>query len=224
MLIAEEMEQKFSKQQIFEFLRQLGQSGTAARIRLPSADSPRLRALYFNKRLERHYAAGKRLCWPESSKGPAAYTPYRHPERALERRNLVLDSMVDTHAITPMSKRKKAKASPLKVGAAECGGQRRTFDFVVHGAGVTLINKISANTILNDAIQSSGRIYTTLDPDLQKAAAQAVRKTGIKLGGVKIRAGQEAAHQARFKVGKIGEDRMCRLGHGSTGAGCHGGA
>src|SRR5207253_8454646 len=30
---------------------------------------------------------------------PSYLSPYRHPERALERRNLVLDSMVETHAI-----------------------------------------------------------------------------------------------------------------------------
>ena len=31
---------------------------------------------------------------------PSYRNPYRHPERAMERRNLVLDSMVETGAIT----------------------------------------------------------------------------------------------------------------------------
>ena len=31
---------------------------------------------------------------------PNYLSPYKHPERALERRNLVLDSMVETGAIT----------------------------------------------------------------------------------------------------------------------------
>ena len=31
---------------------------------------------------------------------PSRLNPYRHPERAMERRNLVLDAMVDTGVIT----------------------------------------------------------------------------------------------------------------------------
>jgi penicillin-binding protein 1B len=42
---------------------------------------------------------------------PSYLSPYRHPERALERRNTVLDAMVDTHAIT-RADAEKAKATP----------------------------------------------------------------------------------------------------------------
>ena len=45
---------------------------------------------------------------------PSYLSPYSHPERALERRNLVLDSMVETGAIT-RDQAERAKASPLKL-------------------------------------------------------------------------------------------------------------
>jgi penicillin-binding protein 1B len=93
MLIAEELEQKFSKQQIFEFYANwvnLGQRGSFAISGFGEACRT-----YFNKDL-------KDITLPEAAllagiiQGPSRLSPYRHPERALERRNLVLDSMVDT--------------------------------------------------------------------------------------------------------------------------------
>jgi penicillin-binding protein 1B len=43
---------------------------------------------------------------------PNYFNPYRHPERTMERRNLVLDSMVETGAITK-EQAERAKAEPL---------------------------------------------------------------------------------------------------------------
>ncbi len=43
---------------------------------------------------------------------PNHLTPFRHAERALERRNLVLDSMVETGAITK-DQAERAKEEPL---------------------------------------------------------------------------------------------------------------
>src|SRR6204780_2151762 len=111
MLIAEQLEQKFSKQQIFEFYGNwvnLGQRGSFAISGFAEASRA-----YFNKDL-------KDITLPDAAllagiiQGPSRLSPYRHPERALERRNLVLDSMVDTHPIT-REQAEKAKASPLKL-------------------------------------------------------------------------------------------------------------
>ena len=170
MLIAEELEQKFSKQQIFEFYGNwvnLGQRGSFAISGFGEASRT-----YFNKDL-------KDITLPEAAllagiiQGPSRLSPYRHPERALERRNLVLDSMVETHAIT-REQAEKAKASPLKLAPPNV--EAADAPYFVDMVRDTLINKFSEHD-LND---QSYRIYTTLDPDLQKAAAQAV-ETGIKL-------------------------------------------
>lgn len=47
-------------------------------------------------------------------KGPFIYSPYRHPDRALRRRNQVIDLMVEDHAITS-TQGEIAKASNLAV-------------------------------------------------------------------------------------------------------------
>ena len=170
MLIAEELEQKFSKQQIFEFYANwvnLGQRGSFAIGGFGEASRT-----YFNKDL-------KDITLPEAAllagiiQGPSRLSPYRHPERALERRNLVLDSMVENHAIT-REQADKAKASPLKLAPPNV--EANDAPYFVDMVRDTLINKFNEHD-LND---QSFRIYTTLDPDLQKAAAQAV-ETGIKL-------------------------------------------
>jgi penicillin-binding protein 1B len=111
MLIAEELEQKFSKQQIFEFYANwvdLGQRGSFAISGFAEASKA-----YFNKDL-------KDITLPEAAllagliQRPSYLSPYRHSERALERRNVVLESMVETHAIT-REQADKAKATPLKL-------------------------------------------------------------------------------------------------------------
>ena len=68
MLIAEELEQKFSKQQIFEFYANwvdLGQRGSFAISGFAEASQA-----YFNKRSQRYYACRKPRCWPESFSDP----------------------------------------------------------------------------------------------------------------------------------------------------------
>jgi len=169
-MIALELEQKFSKQQIFEFYANrvdLGQRGSFTISGLAEA----ARA-YFNKDL-------KDITLPEAAllagliQAPSALSPYRHPERALERRNTVLDAMVENHAIT-RSDADKAKATPLKLAPPNV--EASDAPYFVDLVRDTLVNKFNERE-LND---QSYRIYTTLDPDLQKAAAQAV-ENGIKL-------------------------------------------
>jgi penicillin-binding protein 1B len=187
MLIAEELEQKFSKQQIFEFYGNwvnLGQRGSFAISGFAEASKS-----YFNKDL-------KDINLPEAAllagiiQRPSYLSPYRHPERALERRNLVLDSMVETHAIT-REQAEKAKAAPLKLAPPNV--EASDAPYFVDMVRDTLINKFSEHE-LND---QSYRIYTTLDPDLQKAAAQAV-EMGIKLVDDQV----TKMRTKRVKVGK----------------------
>ena len=187
MLIAEELEQKFSKQQIFEFYANwvnLGQRGSFAISGFAEASKA-----YFNKDL-------KDIALPEAAliagiiQGPSRLSPYRHPERALDRRNLVLDSMVETHAITK-EQGEKAKATPLKLAPPNV--EASDAPYFVDMVRDQLINKFSESE-LND---SSYRIYTTLDPDLQKAAAQSV-EMGIKLVDEQVK----KLRTKKVKVGK----------------------
>lgn len=193
MLIAEELEQKFSKQQIFEFYANwvdLGQRGSFAISGFAEASKA-----YFNKDL-------KDISLPEAAllagliQRPSYLSPYRHPERAMERRNLVLESMVETHAIT-REQADKAKAAPLKLAPPNV--EASDAPYFVDMVRDTLISKFNENE-LND---QSYRIYTTLDPDLQKAAAQAV-ESGIKLVDEQVK----KLRTKRVKVGKKFETKV----------------
>ena len=169
-LIAMQLEQRFSKEQIFELYANridLGQRGSFTISGLAEASRA-----YFNIDL-------KDITLPEAAllagliQAPSYLSPYRHPERALERRNVVLDSMVDTGAITA-EQAKKAKATPLKLAPPNVeASDAPYFVDLVRDSLISRINEQELN-------EQSYRIYTTLDPDLQKAAAQAVA-SGIKL-------------------------------------------
>jgi penicillin-binding protein 1B len=189
MLIAEELEQKFSKQQIFEIYANwvdLGQRGSFAISGFGEASRA-----YFNKDL-------KDLSLPEAAllagiiQRPSYLSPYRHPERALERRNLVLDSMVETHAIT-REQADRAKASPLKLAAPNV--EASDAPYFVDLVRDTLISKLNERE-LND---QSYKIYTTLDPGLQNVAAQAV-DDGMKLVDDQVK-------KRRTKKVKIGKNK-----------------
>ncbi|MGD0826140.1 MAG: PBP1A family penicillin-binding protein [Terriglobales bacterium] len=170
MLIAVELEQKFSKQQIFEFYANrvdLGQRGSFTISGLAEGSRS-----YFNKDL-------KDITVPEAAllagliQAPSYLSPYRHPERALERRNTVIEAMVETGAIT-RAQADKAKATPLKLAPPNV--EASDAPYFVDIVRDTVVGKLNEHEV-ND---QEYRIYTTLDPDLQRAAAQAV-ETGIKL-------------------------------------------
>lgn len=170
MLIAVELEQKFSKQQIFEFYANrvdLGQRGSFTISGLAEGSRS-----YFNKDL-------KDITLPEAAllagliQAPSYLSPYRHPERALERRNTVIEAMAETNDIT-REQADKAKAAPVKLAPPNV--EASDAPYFVDMVRDTVVSKLNEHEV-ND---QEYRIYTTLDPELQRAAAQAV-ETGIKL-------------------------------------------
>jgi penicillin-binding protein 1B len=190
MLIAMQLEQKFSKQQIFEFYANrvdLGQRGSFTISGFAEASQA-----YFNKDL-------KDISLPEAAliagliQAPSYLSPYRHPERATERRNLVLDSMVETHAIT-REQADKGKATPLKLAPPNVeASDAPYFVDLVRDAVISRLNEREMN-------DQSYRIYTTLDPDLQRAAAQAV-DIGMKLV-------DDQVTKRRTKKVKVGKNKF----------------
>jgi penicillin-binding protein 1B len=170
MLIAVELEHKFSKQRIFEMYANevyMGQRGSFTINGFAQASHA-----YFNKDI-------KNLTLPEAAllagmiQRPNYLSPYKNPKRALERRNLVLDSMVETGAIT-REQADRAKATPLKIAAFNV--EASDAPYFVDLVKDQLSNQFSEGELNDHAY----RVYTTLDPDLQRAAAEAV-DTGMKL-------------------------------------------
>jgi penicillin-binding protein 1B len=186
-LIAFQLEQKFTKQQIFELYANqvdMGQRGSFTIVGFAEA----ARA-YFNKDLQS-------ITLPEAAllagiiQRPSYLSPYRHPERALDRRNLVLDSMVETGAIT-REQAEHAKATPLKLAPpnVEASDAPYFVDLVK--------DQLTAHYSERELNEQAYRIYTTLDPDLQRAAAEAVQE-GIK----NVDAQVQKLRTRRQKLGK----------------------
>ena len=101
---------------------------------------------------------------------PSRFNPFHHPDRAIERRNLVLDSMVETGAITK-DQAERAKAEPLHLTTASVDASEAPyFVDLVHDQ---LMQKLGDRDFNREGL----RIYTSLDPDLQREATAAVEST-----------------------------------------------
>ncbi len=103
-------------------------------------------------------------------KGPSFYDPRRHPERATERRNLVIDVMAD-QGIIDLAQAETTKAAPLGVGAK--GGRPAG----VYPAFTDLVRRQLKRDYREEDLRSEGLIiFTTLSPTIQGQAERAVRE------------------------------------------------
>jgi penicillin-binding protein 1B len=159
-----QLEHRFSKQKIFEMYANeinMGQRGSFAINGLGEAAQA-----YFGRDV-------RELTLPQCAllagmiQRPNYLSPYRHPRRAMERRNLVLDAMVDTHAIT-QQQAAAAKAAPL--GVAAFSVDEAEAPYFVDLVRDQLTQRYGDRDINGEGL----RIYTSLDPDLQQAATEAV--------------------------------------------------
>lgn len=120
-------------------------------------------------------------------KGPSYYDPRRHPQRALDRRNLVLDLLVE-QGLVSKAEAEAAKARPLGVVA------RGRFSENRYPAFVDLVRRHLSRDYQQADLQSEGlRIFTTLDPQIQAAAEKAVARTLTALDPAKGDAPLQAA-------------------------------
>jgi penicillin-binding protein 1B len=103
-------------------------------------------------------------------KGPGVYDPYRHPDRALERRNLVLREMRNTNAITP-EEFMLARSTSLGVNDKAAQGTSP------HPAFVDLVTRHLRRDYDEADLRSEGlRIFTTLDPRVQGRAERVLER------------------------------------------------
>lgn len=101
-------------------------------------------------------------------KGASYYNPWRHPERALERRNVVLGVMHQEKLISD-AQLKKALAAPLGIVAE---GQTSSTNYP---AFLDLVKRQLREEYNEDDLRSEGlRIFTTMSPRVQRKAEQAV--------------------------------------------------
>jgi penicillin-binding protein 1B len=167
--ITYQLEHRFSKEKIFQMYANeipLGQQGSFAINGFGEAAQ-----VYFGKDVSK-------LNLPECAllagiiQSPSRLNPERHPQRAVDRRNVVLDAMVETGDISK-AEAEAAKATPLKLAPPSYEQDQAPYF-------VDLVRE-QLNAKLGDPNwnQEGLRIYTSLDPDLQDAATAAVEE-GMK--------------------------------------------
>src|SRR5690606_24202041 len=100
------------------------------------------------------------------AKSPVGYNPRRHPLRAVQRRNVVLDVMAREGAITP-AEAEAAKAEPIRLAPPlEATGAA---PYVVAAVRRELRERFGP-----DADVQGLRVHTGIDPQLQEAAREAL--------------------------------------------------
>jgi penicillin-binding protein 1B len=119
---------------------------------------------------------------------PNAFSPTKYPDRAKNRRNLVLTAMQSLSMISKddLEKAKNAemKLAPLKLDATDA-------PYLVDYIREELAKEYPEEALNNGNL----KVYTSLDPDLQKAAVEAVDQ------GLKVALGEIAQRNKRRKEG-----------------------
>jgi penicillin-binding protein 1B len=100
---------------------------------------------------------------------PNAYSPSKHPDRAIVRRNLVLRAMQQTGAITPENY-EEAKQTEMEV--VQLKADSTDAPYLIDFIRGELSKDYSEEELMNGGLS----VYTTLDPGLQKAAVEAVAR------------------------------------------------
>jgi penicillin-binding protein 1B len=166
-VITFQLEHRFSKKQIFEMYANeinLGQRGSFSIDGFGEAAQS-----YFGKDV-RQLNLAECATLAGMVQRPNYFNPFRHPDRTIDRRNLVLDSMVETGAITK-DQAERAKNEPIHLSAASVDASEAPyFVDLVHDQ---LLQKLGERDFNREGL----RIYTSLDPDLQREATTAVENT-----------------------------------------------
>jgi penicillin-binding protein 1B len=166
-VITFQLEHRFTKKQIFELYANeipLGQRGSFSINGVGEAAQ-----VYFGKDV-RQLNLAECAFLAGIIQRPSYFNPFHHPERTIERRNLVLDTMVETGAITK-DQAERAKAEPLHLTDTTVDASEAPyFVDLVHEQ---LLQKLGERDFNREGL----RIYTSLDPDLQREASAAVDST-----------------------------------------------
>ena len=100
-------------------------------------------------------------------KGPQVYSPINHPDRAMKRRNLVINAMLEDGKITA-AEAEQARSAPIVLHLAH--DPNSLAPYFVEEIRRYLENKYGADQVHEGGL----KVYTSLDVDLQRAANQAV--------------------------------------------------
>ncbi|MEZ5399959.1 MAG: PBP1A family penicillin-binding protein [Bryobacteraceae bacterium] len=168
-LITIHLERKLTKEEIFEHYSNTIYLGRVGTFNIHGFGEGA--QAYFGKSL-------RQVTLPEAAllagivQSPSGFNPFRNPDRAMKRRNLILRMMRDNAFITA---EQFAKASDAPLGVAAGASESQDAPFFVD-----LVNDQLQRQFQDHDFQThSYRVYTTLDLNLQRAAAEAMA-AGLK--------------------------------------------
>ncbi|MDF2772619.1 MAG: penicillin-binding protein [Geminicoccaceae bacterium] len=157
--VARAIEARYSKDKILElYLNQINLGNGAYGVETASQR-------YFGKSVQDLNLAEAAML-AALPKAPARYNPRRFPERAIQRRNVVIEVMRRNGAISDADA-SLAKAYPLRLGRKAESGE--VAPYFVEWVRQQLDEKFGARLY-----EQGLRVYTTLDLDLQSAAERAL--------------------------------------------------
>ena len=162
MAVALSIEKKYSKERILELYCNQFYLGHGA-YGVESASN-----LYFGKSVS-DLSLDEAALIAGIFRGPSVYSPYTNAEKTLQRRNHVLNRMADEKYIT-RDQAEAAKARPIRVlplrrAVAEVGA------YFFEEVRRYLEKNYGADALYNAGL----KVYTTLDPELQKYAEDSLR-------------------------------------------------
>lgn len=108
-------------------------------------------------------------------KGPANYHPFRQPERAIERRNYVIDRMAENKYIT-MEEAEAAKAEPLHVNIRQTSKYLFASEYFTEEVRRQIIAKYGDKALYESGLS----VRTTLDPALQVMARNSLQSALLR--------------------------------------------
>jgi penicillin-binding protein 1A len=160
-LLALKIERTYSKEKILElYLNEiylgLGAYGVAA-----------ASLLYFDKSVH-ELTIAEAAYLAALPKGPSLFHPFRQRERALERRNWVIDRMVENGYVKPQDG-EKAKKDPLNVTTRPTGAHIFAAEFFAEDVRREIFDRYGEKGLYEGGLS----VRTTLDPKLQVMARKA---------------------------------------------------
>jgi penicillin-binding protein 1A len=162
-ILALELEKRYTKEEIFTiYCNQFWLANTAYGVESASQ-------LYFDKSVT-DLNLNEAATIAGIFRGPAVYDPYKNPERTRQRRNHVINRMVDEGFISA-EEGEAVKREPLDV----LPRYRQDSDFAAYFKEE--IRKHLEKNYGADALYTEGlKVYSTLDPTYQKYAEEALKK------------------------------------------------
>ena len=159
--VAREIESKFEKEKILElYLNQINLGNGAYGVETAAQR-------YFGKSV-RDLNIAEAATLAALPKAPERYNPKRHPDRAIQRRNTVIELMRKNGAITD-EEASSARAYPLQLASKVDAGD--TAPYFVEWIRQQLDDQFG-----RQLYEQGLRVYTTLDLDLQLAAERALER------------------------------------------------